>query len=118
MVLTETEPSLSRAGETRRRKLNTRQHLIDFLNAEGTADVEHESKIEFLSHLKGVHDELGRWPCSEAVCLGGLFHSIYGAEGFDDAALPLDRRAEIRGLIGDEAEKLAFVNSTNEIRLV
>ena len=88
------------------------EELVEFLKEEGTDEVQHDSKIEFMAHLVGVHQVLVAWGCSDTVCLGGLFHSIYGAEGFDDGALDLGRRPEIRALIGTDAERLAFVNSS------
>jgi hypothetical protein len=39
-----------------------------------------------------------------------MFHSIYGTEKFQGFTLPLDRRAEIRALIGERAEWLAYLN--------
>ena len=86
--------------------------LLEFLRAEGTAEVEHESNVEFMAHLRGVYQVLVSWYCSDTVCLGGLFHSIYGAEGFADGTLDLGRRPEMRDLIGTGAERLAFANSS------
>jgi hypothetical protein len=37
---------------------------------------------DFLSHLTGVEAVLRDWGEPEPVCLAGLFHSIYGTEGF------------------------------------
>ena len=39
-----------------------------------------------------------------------MFHSIYGTEKFQGFTLPLDRRGEVRALIGDRAERLAYLN--------
>jgi hypothetical protein len=39
-----------------------------------------------------------------------MFHSIYGTEKFQGFALPLERRDEVRALIGDRAEYLAYLN--------
>jgi hypothetical protein len=39
-----------------------------------------------------------------------MFHSIYGTEKFQGFALPLERRGEVRALIGDRAEHLAYLN--------
>ena len=36
----------------------------------------------------------------------GLFHSIYGTEGFQGFCLPYERRDDVRSLIGDRAEYL------------
>ena len=84
--------------------------LIEFLRREGTAEVQH-SKVDFMAHLVGVYQVLVSWHCPDNVCLGGLFHSIYGSEGFAVGTLDLRRRPEIRALIGTAAERLAFVNS-------
>ena len=43
------------------------------------------------------------------MCDAGLFHSIYGTEGFQGFTLPFDRRDDIRALIGDRAERLVWV---------
>jgi hypothetical protein len=48
--------------------------------------------------------------CTEEVCRAGMFHSIYGTELFQKFALPPERRADIRTLIGERAERLAYVN--------
>ena len=39
-----------------------------------------------------------------------MFHSIYGTEKFQGFTLPLERRGEVRALIGDRAERLAYLN--------
>ena len=48
--------------------------------------------------------------CPEDVCRAGMFHSIYGTEKFQGFTLPLGRRDEVRALIGDRAERLAYLN--------
>jgi len=40
-----------------------------------------------------------------------MFHSIYGTETFQRFCLPLDRRGDVRELIGERAERIAWVNS-------
>ena len=40
----------------------------------------------------------------------GLFHSIYGTQGFQDFSLPLAERDTIQNLIGTRAEFIAFCN--------
>ena len=39
-----------------------------------------------------------------------MFHSIYGTERFQGFTLPLERRPEVRNLIGERAERLAYLN--------
>ena len=48
--------------------------------------------------------------CNEELCRAGMFHSIYGTEKFQGFALPLERRPEVRALIGERAERLAYLN--------
>ena len=43
-----------------------------------------------------------------------MFHSIYGTEKFQGFTLPLERRAEVRALIGDRAERLAYLNCAKD----
>lgn len=51
---------------------------------------------------------LRSWNCSKDVQLSGLFHSIYGTEGFQGHSIPFTRRGEIRAKIGIRAEILAY----------
>ena len=77
--------------------------FTDFLVELGTDRVPH-SDTPFLSHLIGVCRDLERWGCEQAVCRAGLFHSIYGTQQFQKFCLPLERRTEVRELIGERAE--------------
>lgn len=83
--------------------------LTDFLVGLGVEKIEHSEK-SFLAHLICVHRLLESQGFSEDVCRGGMFHSIYGTEGFQGFKLPLERRFEVRDLIGDRAERLAYLN--------
>ena len=84
--------------------------MIDFLRGLGTEDVPHSGEKGFLAHLIGVFRDLEAWNCDRDLCRAGLFHSIYGTELFRRFALPLERRDEVRALIGERAERIAFVN--------
>lgn len=42
----------------------------------------------------------------------GLFHSIYGTEGFQAFTVPITKRPEIRGLIGERAEQVCYGEAT------
>jgi hypothetical protein len=83
--------------------------LTDFLVGLGVAQVAHTEK-SYLAHLIGVHRDLAEQGCPEEVCRAGLFHSIYGTERFGGFKLPLERRPEVRALIGERAERLAYLN--------
>lgn len=84
--------------------------MIDFLRGLGTEEVPHSGDKGFLAHLIGVFRDLETWNCDRDLCRAGLFHSIYGTELFRRFSLPLERRDEVRALIGERAERIAFVN--------
>jgi hypothetical protein len=83
--------------------------ITDFLVKLGIDKVPHTEK-SYLGHLIAVHRDLRAWGCPEDVCLGGMFHSIYGTEMFQGFKLPLEQRGELRQMIGDRAERLGYLN--------
>lgn len=87
----------------------TFKELTSYIISLGAADIAHTKKT-YLAHAISVYQDLKAWDCTEALCRAGLFHSIYGTQGFQDFALPLERQAELQALIGNHAEKIAFVN--------
>jgi hypothetical protein len=87
----------------------TYRDLTQFLVELGTDAVDHTER-KFLAHLVGVYQDLKAWDCDEELCRAGMFHSIYGTQKFQKFALPLERREQVRRLIGERAERLAYVN--------
>jgi (p)ppGpp synthase/HD superfamily hydrolase len=85
------------------------KHMTAFLLGQGIEEMEHTGKT-YLGHLIAVHRMMEEQACSTDACRAGLFHSIYGTEAFQRFQLPLNRRAEIRDLIGERAERLAYLN--------
>jgi hypothetical protein len=85
------------------------KRMTDFLVGMGVEQVPHTHK-SYLAHLIAVFRSLETLGCPEDVCRAGMFHSIYGTERFQGFTLPLDRRGEVRALIGDRAEHLAYLN--------
>ena len=83
--------------------------MTRFLRDLGTENVPHTETV-FLAHLVGVYNDLQTWKASIPVCRAGLFHSIYGTEMFQTFALSQEQRDEVRALIGDHAEFIAWVN--------
>jgi hypothetical protein len=81
----------------------------DFLINLGIDKVDHTEKT-YLGHLVNVYRLMEVEGCDDELCRAGMFHSIYGTERFQGFKLPLQSRAEIRGLIGARAEKLAYLN--------
>jgi hypothetical protein len=85
------------------------KRLTDFLVGMGVEQVPHTHK-SYLAHLIAVFRSLESQGYPEDVCRAGMFHSIYGTERFQGFTLPLERRDEVRDLIGDRAERLAYLN--------
>ncbi len=85
------------------------KHLTDYLLAQGVDTVAHSGKT-FMGHLIGVYRLMKAAGCDEELCSAGMFHSIYGTQLFQDFKLPLERRGEVRALLGERAEKLAYLN--------
>jgi hypothetical protein len=85
------------------------KRMTDFLLGMGVEDVPHTQK-SYLAHLVALFRWLESQGCSQDVCRAGMFHSIYGTEKFQGFTLPLTRRHELRSLIGERAERLAYVN--------
>jgi hypothetical protein len=87
----------------------TFKDYTDYFQQVGATDIPHTQK-SYLAHGIGVHNDLKEWGCSEEVARAGLFHSIYGTELFQGFTLPLEKRDEVRELIGERAERLAWLN--------
>lgn len=83
---------------------------VAYLRQLGIEELVHTGSKSYLGHLIAVSRDLQRWGCDESVSLAGLFHSIYGTERFRRFQLPLEKRAEVRELIGERAEQLAYWN--------
>jgi hypothetical protein len=85
------------------------KRLTDFLLGRGVESVAHTGR-SYLAHLVGVYRLMAGRGCPEELCRAGLFHSVYGTERFQEFQLPLECRAEVRALIGERAERLAYLN--------
>src|SRR3984957_10412650 len=85
------------------------KRMTNFLVGIGIEQIPHTEK-SYLAHLIAVYRLLESQGCPEDVCRAGMYHSIYGTEKFQGFTLPLERRDEVRALIGDRAEWLAYLN--------
>lgn len=81
--------------------------LMDYLLTLGVSNIDHTNG-KFLPHLKGLSEYLERYNRPFPTVIAGLFHSIYGTETFNGFSLPLERREEVREVIGIEAEALVY----------
>ena len=75
----------------------------------GADKVDHSDK-GYLAHAIGVYTDLKEWGWSEELARAGLFHSIYGTQLFQSFTLPMEKRDEIRELIGEQAELISYLN--------
>ena len=89
--------------------MKTYKDLADFLVNLGIEKVAHTQK-NYLGHLIAVYHDMKKAGCTEEVSRAGMFHSIYGTEKFQGFKLEVDQRDLVRGLIGDRAEMLAYLN--------
>jgi len=79
------------------------RNLIEYLATQGAEDTLH-SRGTLLDHLQGVERILDRWGYPMYLRMAGLFHSIYGTEGFPKPRT--SDRENVKNLIGERAEKL------------
>ena len=89
------------------------QMCLDLLRELSTDENSHSGRTLF-EHLKGTHDLLEKWGNSRDVCVGGLFHSIYGTEYYKVQSADVADRKRIADVIGPRAEELAFLFCTSD----
>jgi hypothetical protein len=89
---------------------------VEYLEAIGMREIPHGSRGadlthgSFMDHLLGVETAMRELGCGESMALAGLFHSVYGTEGFQYYTLPLSERAKVRELVGARGELAVFYN--------
>ncbi len=85
------------------------QAAIDLLGQLDARNIAHRANRDLMTHLEATYDLLVSWDAPEAVALAGLFHSVYGTHAFEHACLLPEERAEVRAVIGEGAERLAYL---------
>jgi (p)ppGpp synthase/HD superfamily hydrolase len=81
--------------------------VIEFL-LDNDVDENAHSGRNLLDHLLGTAELLMEWECDKDLVLAGLCHSIYGTDSYHTVTIDPSRRDEVRALIGEKAEKLAW----------
>lgn len=81
--------------------------IVMFLYENGAHENEHSDR-SLIDHLMGTASILKEWGCSNDVVLAGLCHSIYGTDSYHTVTIDHSRRDEVRKLIGEKAERLAW----------
>jgi hypothetical protein len=82
--------------------------MLDYLRRQGADEVAHTQKT-YMSHLANLYRLMEACGCDAELCAAGVFHSVYGTEVFRFKLL-VDCRQQIRELIGERAERLAYWN--------
>jgi len=85
------------------------QELVDYFHALATEDVAH-TEGTYMGHCFTVYRDMKKWGFDEELARAGLFHSIYGTGLFQRFKLEVEKREEVRELIGERAERLAYLN--------
>lgn len=90
--------------------LDTLRGRLVILGADRTA----HSGRTLMEHLTSTARLLESWGCDEAVCIAGMFHSIYGTNAFGFSGLDPGDREQLRDIIGPRAEALVFLFCTGD----
>ncbi len=62
-----------------------------------------------IEHLKGTADLLKAWGNREELCKAGLYHAVYGTDGYDESLVDLSMRHQVKNLIGTETEEIVYL---------
>jgi hypothetical protein len=81
--------------------------LAELLRSRGAETVGHPGGT-LGAHLERVQHRLARLGARPALQLAARAHGVYGTDGFDVRLLQLDERPLLAGVIGTEAERLAY----------
>ena len=84
------------------------QKYLDVLK-EFDTDKNPHSFRKLIDHLEATYNLLKEWGNSEAICLAGLFHSIYGTKDYLVSSAGFSKREYIRQIIGNPAEEWVYL---------
>jgi hypothetical protein len=82
--------------------------LFEQLKALGAGEFQHLNG-SLAAHLRGTEALLKQWGARSALRKAGLFHAVYGTDGYQASLVDLTMRQQIEALIGTEAEALAYL---------
>jgi len=87
---------------------------ISFLKELGADTIAHRANRTLLEHLLATYALLARWRHEQPVAVAGLMHSVYGTAAFETACLAPSERGRVRAIVGERAERLAYLFSAME----
>jgi hypothetical protein len=88
--------------------MNAPDTLFTKLQAMGAGEFVHLNG-SLASHLTGTELLLRSWGASEVVCIAGLYHAVYGTDGYNPSLTGLNSRPQIANLLGAEAAEMAYL---------
>lgn len=62
-----------------------------------------------IAHLQSTRDLLASWGAAAYLQDAGLFHAVYGTDGYPSALSNAGARAEIASIIGSRAEEVVYI---------
>jgi hypothetical protein len=87
---------------------------IAFLKELGADTIAHRANRNLLEHLIAIYELLARWHHEQPVAVAGLMHSVYGTSAFETACVAPSERQRVRAIVGEQAERLAYLFSAME----
>ncbi len=87
-----------------------KEKIFERLSELGAGEFKHVNGT-LIEHLQETHDLLESWGNRPALCMAGLFHAVYGTDGFSPIVVEIAKRKEIAQLIGQEAEQITYIFS-------
>jgi hypothetical protein len=96
--------------------MNQSNNLFTELQALGAGEFEHLNG-SLAAHLRGTETLLREWSACEAVSIAGLYHAVYGTDGYNPALVGISMRKHIASLLGKDAEELAYLYGACNRRL-
>jgi hypothetical protein len=88
--------------------MKTVDKLFAQLQVLGAGEVGHVNG-SLVAHLRGTEKMLRDWGACEPLCVAGLYHAVYGTDGYKLTLASLSERKDIAGIIGIEAEELVYL---------
>ena len=87
---------------------NRRDEVFAQLQALGAGEFVHLNG-PLSDHLCATENLLREWGNRETLCIAGLYHAVYGTDAIQGQLVGLDYRGTIAGVIGPEAEEIAYL---------
>jgi hypothetical protein len=88
--------------------MKTVDDLFAQLQALGAGEFAHLDG-SLAEHLRGTERLLREWGACETLCIAGLYHAVYGTDGFNSSLRSLTGRKKMAELIGSETEDIVYL---------